>query len=104
MELLKKIDLFLNESMSRYCMFYKAKNGKWYMELASDEYGEHEDATTYGPFNNEKEAEDYLDNFSNPGAWFSDKSGKQPVPKKSPNGRPVEAPVSQRDRLFGSWR
>ena len=62
----------VHESMSRHAAIYKAKNGKWYLELAPNEYGEEYDADLYGPFNSEKEADDYLDNFSNPGGMFTD--------------------------------
>jgi len=83
----------LNESMSRWCMFYKAKNGDWYMELAPNEYGDQRDATTYGPFSSMDEADEYLSrNFSNPGSMHVDSSGTKPVPKKSPSGRPVQSP------------
>jgi len=80
------------ESMQRHCFIYKARDGKWYMELADREYGEREEATTYGPFGSEDDADDYLDNFSNPGGYGVDSSGKLPAPKKSPNGRPVVRP------------
>ena len=97
----------LDESMSRYCHFYKAKDGKWYMELANREYAEREDASTYGPFPSMESALEYLENFSNPGSYSEDDSGEAPVPTKSPNGLPVEAPISRRERLFGRplrWR
>jgi hypothetical protein len=80
-------------SSSRHCSFYKAKDGNWYMELAPNEYGEYEDADTYGPFGSEEAAEKFLDDgFSNPGGWDSDSSGRREVPTKSPNGSPVEKP------------
>ena len=82
----------LRESMSRHCFIYKAKNGKWYMELAPDEYGEQHSADLYGPFNSEEAADDYLDYFSNPGGLSLDKSGKMPVPKRAPNGSPIIKP------------
>jgi len=83
----------LNESMSRYCDFYKTKDGKWYMDLASNEYGEWDDATTYGPFNSEEAVEKYLDNnFSNPGGMGVDDSGEREVPTESPNGSRVVRP------------
>lgn len=82
----------LQASMQRHYSAYKARDGKWYMELAPHEYGEREDATTYGPFANESELDKYLDNFSNPGGGGFDDSGKREVPKKSPNGRPVVKP------------
>jgi hypothetical protein len=78
--------------MMRHCDFYKATNGKWYMELADEEYGERYDATTYGPFDSEDAAKRYLDQFSNPGGYSTDDSGEQPVPTKSPNGGSVIAP------------
>jgi len=82
----------LSESVSRHCAIYKAKDRKWYLELANKEYGEYEDSTTYGPFSSEDDAENYLRNFSNPGGLWTDNSGKRPKPKKSPNGRPVVRP------------
>jgi len=85
------IDKYLNESMLRHCAFYEATNGKWYMELADEEYGEQEDATTYGPFSSQESAEKYLNQFSNPGSFYTD-TKKKPIPKKSPNGRPVIVP------------
>lgn len=84
-------------SMSRHCSIYKAKDGNWYMDLADEEYGEHEDSTTYGPFSSEEAAEKYLDNnHSNPGGYSSNGSGTKEVPQKSPNGNPVVKPNSRR--------
>lgn len=92
----------LVESVSRYCEFWKDTNGKWWMDLASDEYGDWEDSTTYGPFNSEKAADNYLSmNFSNPGSLYSDDSGERPPPTKSPNGRPVQKVGSQRRSSYG---
>ena len=82
----------LVESMQRHCEFYLASDGKWYMELAPDEYGEQWDADTYGPFRSEDAAYKYLDNFSNPGGYGSDDTGTRPPPTTSPNGSPVRAP------------
>lgn len=98
MDIINKIDSMLNESMQRYCSIYRAKNNKWYLELADREYGDRDDATTYGPFDSEDEAEKYINNFSNPGGWMSYGSGKKPVPTKSPNGSIVIAPVSSSSR------
>lgn len=87
-------------SRSRHCEFYKATDGKWYMELADREYGEQRDATTYGPFLTQEAADDYLrDNFSNPGGSYIDRSGKRETPMKSPNGDPVEKP---KRRMWGT--
>jgi len=66
------------------------------MELASEEYGQRHQATTYGPFNSDDQADDYLDNFSNPGGYSVDRSGNAPVSHTSPNGRPLQAPVMRR--------
>jgi len=93
---------YIKESMQRYCNIYKAKNKKWYLELADQEYGEYYDATTYGPFNSMENAEDYLDNFSNPGGLGIDDSGDTPTPKKSPNGKPIQKPQTQ--RRYGGYR
>jgi len=80
-------------SVSRYCFIYKAKDGNWYMDLAPQEYGEERDAFTYGPFSSEEAVEDYLHrNHSNPGGWSVDRKGRRPVPRRSPNGAPVEKP------------
>lgn len=83
--------MMLLESLERHCAFYKAQNGKWYMELADKEYGDWKDSTTYGPFDSEDEAMDQLNNFANPGSFFTDEDGTKPVPKKSPNGQPVQS-------------
>ena len=85
----------VKESMQRYCGIWKAKNNKWYMDLADREYGEYEDAITYGPFDSEKLAQKYLSGFSNPGGLHVDTSGKEEPPTKSPNGRSVEKPNSR---------
>ena len=82
----------INESMSRYCEIWKASNDKWYLDLADEEYGEREDADTYGPFSSESAAEKYLDKFSNPGAMDLDDSGTRPPPTEAPNGSPVRKP------------
>jgi hypothetical protein len=91
----KFINESLNESMSRYCDFYKTQDGKWYMDLANDEYGEWDESTTYGPFSSEEATEKYLDdNFSNPGGMGVDDSGERSVPTESPNGSRVVNPRS----------
>ena len=87
-------------SLSRHCSIYKASDNNWYMELAEEEYGESDDATCYGPFDSEEAACGYVDNFSNPGGWDVDSSGRTPPPKKSPNGDPVERP---RSRSSSRW-
>jgi len=81
-------------SVSRGCWFYKADNGKWYMDLCDREYDyEQYNADTYGPFDSEKEAIAYLhDYYSNPGGYDIDRSGDNPVPKKSRNGHPLREP------------
>jgi len=78
------------ESMQRHCDMYKAANGKWYLELAAQEYGDQSEANTYGPFADQEACIDYLDNFSNPGGWGEDDSGTRPVPTQSPNGNRVQ--------------
>ena len=87
---------YIKESMQRHCAIYKAKNKKWYLELADREYGEEHDATTYGPFNSEKDVQDELEYHSNPGGYSMDGSGKAPVPKRSPNGSQIQKPSSNR--------
>ena len=90
---MKQFRQFVVESMMCHCEFYKATNGKWYMELADNEYGESYDADTYGPFDSQEKAYDYLSNgFPNPGGHSSDDSGTRPVPTKSPNGGDVIMP------------
>jgi len=70
----------LNESVCRYCAFFKAVDNNWYMKLAVDE-GDSE-IETYGPFDSFEEGIQYLDrNFSNPGGFNRDDSGTRPVPK-----------------------
>ena len=95
----------LNESVSRYCAIYKAENGSWYLELANDEYDDRDEATTYGPFNSEEKADNYLSqNFSNPGGMNISDSGDEPVPTMSPNGRPVVKPGGGGGRMIGEFR
>jgi len=99
-------ETLLNESMSRYAAIWKASNGKWYLDLASNEYGEYYDATTYGPFSDEEAAEDHLGNFSNPGGLEVNDAGTEPPPTKSPNGDPVQSPRSSsygRGSGYGSY-
>jgi hypothetical protein len=92
---------YLNESLQRYCHIYKAKNGKWYLELANREYAGREDATTYGPFNSMEDADKEISDWhSNPGGLSIDKSGKKPVPKKSPNGLKVQKPTRQQRNVY----
>lgn len=94
-------------SVSRYCSFYKAQDGRWFMELAQEEHGEREDATTYGPFRDQEAAIEYLDeNFANPGGWNVEDSGTLPVPTVSPNGEHVMRPGFARDRTLRRmvWR
>ncbi len=86
----------LRESVSRHCEIWKASNGRWYLNLAPDEHGEHKDSDTYGPFSSSQAADDYLSrNFSNPGGLGIDDSGTAPPPTRSPNGRPVQSPRSR---------
>lgn len=84
-------------SCSRHCAFFKASNGKWFMELAHEEYAGREDSTTYGPFDSEEGARIYLRRFSNPGGSWTDDSGESPVPTVSKNGEPVVNPRADRD-------
>ena len=90
---------YIKESLQRHMDMYKARNGKWYLNLAADEYGEYEDSQTFGPFPNEKRIEDFLDNFANAGGGSTDRSGKQPVPKRSVNGDKVWTPKE----YLGAW-
>lgn len=80
-------------STLRHCSLYKAKDQKWYMELAEEEYGEYEDSDCFGPFDSEEECLDYLNNFSNPGGYDIDDSGRMQPPTKSPNGSKVQRPM-----------
>lgn len=93
--LLREAIRLMLESVSRYCHFYKASDGNWYMDLANEEYGEYEDATTYGPFGSEGGAIAYLNKFSNPGGWSTDESGERKPPTVSPNGSPVQRASTQ---------
>lgn len=83
------VPVFKKASTSRYCGFYLATDGYWYMDLAPHEHGDYHDADTYGPFGSLDRALEYLDEFSNPGGYGVDDSGTKPAPKRSPNGRPV---------------
>jgi len=90
-------------SMQRYCGIFKAVNGKWYLDLADQEYGEYEDAQRYGPFDSNEAVEKYLDRFSNPGGGVTDDRGTAPVPHKSPNGSPIQKP-QQSYSSYSSYR
>lgn len=74
-------------SQSRRCDIFKAADGKWYVRLGDFEYAQaEEDCTCYGPFPNEDSAMGELDRHSNPGAFWTDPSGEQPIPRIG--GRP----------------
>lgn len=86
---MKRFREFVSESMQREAFIFKAKNGKWYYFIAHEEYGEYPDGTTYGPFGSDKEAERHMmDNHSNPGGLYVDKSGKREVPKNTEDPDP----------------
>jgi len=90
---LVKVAKLLVSSVSRHCDLYKARNGKWYMNLGEEEHDEYRDSRTYGPFDSQEETDEFLSAyFSNPGSSEVDDSGKQPVPTRSPNGDPVVNP------------
>jgi len=80
-------------SMQRHGFIYLAKNGKWYMELGTDEGDRREDSTTYGPFNNENEIDNERRFHSNPGGSMRDASGTMEVPTTSPNGSRIRPPT-----------
>jgi len=81
----------LTESMVRHCLVYKAVGGNWYLELADSEDDGRDKATTYGPFPDSAKAKEFVHkNFSSPGGVEVDDRGKDPVPTKSPNGKPVK--------------
>ncbi len=97
-------ETLLAESMMRYATIWKASNGKWYLDLASNEYGDYHDATTYGPFSSEDAGDSYLrDNFSNPGGLEVDDRGTEPPPTKSPNGDPVQSPRRSSSYGYGGF-
>lgn len=81
-------------SVSRHCACYRAADGRWYLEMADDEYGEYEDADVYGPFASEDSLDGFRRYFPNPGGGDVDESGTRPAPTKSPNGGPVLEPVA----------
>jgi hypothetical protein len=77
--------------MQRHCAFITTPNGV-FLELAAMEYGEREEADTYGPFADKEEALTFLeDNFANPGGW--DEWEKSTAPTVSPNGNPIQKPL-----------
>ena len=57
-------------SMQRFCAITETKPGKWILRLAPDEYDGEEKAINYGPFKSLEEAEEALNDFTNPGAYF----------------------------------
>ena len=77
--------------------FYKASDGKWYVD--NENYEEDEDGeqieggiTSYGPFSSFEAAEKYMDrNFANSGGQTEDDSGQDRPPRK---------PVSPRSRRW----
>lgn len=81
-------------SMSRHCAIYKTVEGEFYLELADREYAGYEESDLYGPFSSETAAEEYLDNFSNPGGIDFDEGRK--TPKRAPNGTPIKSPKQRR--------
>lgn len=80
----------ISESAVRHASAYRASNGRWYLDLAEREYGEPEDAQTYGPFNSLDQVHDFLETVPDPGGVSYDSSGQNPPPTSSPNGRPVK--------------
>jgi predicted DNA-binding WGR domain protein len=72
----------------RDCSFYKATDGRWYMDLEDERYDDEDedgyrssgDMNSYGPFNSEEAAEKFLRNFSNPGGYDVDSSGRRKPP------------------------
>jgi hypothetical protein len=105
---MKTFEQYLNESSPRYCNIYLARDKRWYMDLSEKEYGEYKDATTYGPFNSEDEVHQFLDRFANLESFSSDASGREPIPKRSPNGSRVIKPLLGGGKYptykTGSWR
>ena len=89
-------------STSRYCHIFLDNKGSWWLELASREYGDWDDATTYGPFFNEKEVYKQLNYFSNPGGFSLDDSGTVKPPTKSPNGGKIQKPYWKQQAIFFS--
>ena len=62
-----------------------ADNGGWYLTLGDFEHAEEDsDCTQFGPFCSQQAAEKYLNNFSNPGGAYIDKSGSL-APPANPN-------------------
>lgn len=79
--LLKQYKQSLKESTGCDCNIFKAKDGRWYLQLqtgrGSEEY------SYYGPFSDDDAADRYLSkNFANPGGLGIDESGTRDVPKK----------------------
>ena len=99
-------------SASRYCCIYKAENGEWFLELASEKYEKDEEghfeqihttrehSFTYGPFSSCEEADKAISYFANPGSNDVDDSGRVGMPKKSPNGEPVKLPEGWKEDLL----
>ncbi len=75
-------------SVMRYCEVYKAKDGRWYLALAPQEYGGERDAIHYGPFKTQEKAEEEIRNHANPGGLDIDEAGKKEPPEKPRPPRP----------------
>jgi len=74
----------------RDCSIYKATNDKWYMDLEDERYSDEDEddynsgeMRSYGPFGSEEAAERFLRNFSNPGGYDVDSSGRRKPPAYS---------------------
>ncbi len=77
-------------TIPRYCHFYLASDGQWYMEIAFTESMNKSDADTFGPLPFLAEAIQYMTtNFASPGEYTTDDSGEQSIPLVSPSGNPV---------------
>lgn len=63
------------------------------MHLGVHEHDEEDhQCNTHGPYKSEEHALQDLDNYSNPGGWSTDDSGKKPAPTNGLNGRPLVGP------------
>jgi hypothetical protein len=90
---------FIQASVRRYCEFFLATDGRWYIYHADDDHGDLDDSTAYGPFRSEDEADFYVRNYlSTSGASDTDDSGNRPPPTRSPNGTPL---VKIKPQSFG---
>lgn len=88
-------------SQQRECAIVGLHKDEWYLLISMHEYGrlEDNDANCYGSFLTEKAAEDYIDNFSNPGGW----SVYRPTDRKPDSFKRLIKKATKPNRNYNWW-